>query len=105
MGNWTNYYTRFKRYLLLEKSLSKNSIQAYEDDIKKLEAYSESFLNYQSPEKFTHKQLSKFIEWIAGLNFSDTTQARIVSGIKSFYKFLVIEEDIKDSPADLLETP
>ncbi|MGZ3920727.1 MAG: site-specific tyrosine recombinase XerD [Bacteroidia bacterium] len=105
MYTWNTYYTRFKQYLLLERSLSKNSIEAYTDDIKKLEAYSESFLAHQSPEKFTYRQLSEFIEWIASLQFSPTTQARIVSGIKAFYKFLVIENDIKDSPAELLETP
>lgn len=105
MYSWNTYYTRFKQYLLLERSLSKNSIEAYADDIKKLEAYSESFLNRQSPEKITYKQLSQFIEWIASLGFSATTQARIVSGVKAFYKFLVIENDVKDSPAELLETP
>lgn len=105
MYSWNTYYTRFKQYLLLEKSLSKNSIEAYADDIKKLEIYSESFLNHQSPDKFSYKQLSKFIEWIGSLTFSPPTQARIVSGIKAFYKFLVIESDIKSSPAELLETP
>lgn len=105
MYSWTTYYTRFKQYLLLEKSLSKNSIEAYTDDIKKLEAFSALFLNNQSPDKFSYKQLSQFIEWIASVNFSATTQARIVSGLKAFYKFLVIENDIKDSPAELLETP
>jgi len=105
MGNWNSYYSRFKQYLLLEKSLSKHSISAYEDDLKKLETYSESFLEYQSPDKFSYKQLAQFIEWIASLNFSSPTQARIVSGIKTFYKFLVLENDIKNSPAELLETP
>jgi integrase/recombinase XerD len=105
MSGWNSYYTRFKQYLLLERSLSKNSIEAYTDDVKKLEAYSEAFLNHQLPDKFSYKQLSRFIEWVASLSFSATTQARIVSGIKAFYKFLVIENDLKDSPAELLETP
>ena len=105
MSNWNTYYIRFGQYLMLEKSLSKNTIAAYHDDIKKLENYAESFLEYQNPDKFSYKQLSQFIQWIASLNFSATTQARIVSGIKTFYKFLVLENDIKDSPADLLETP
>ncbi|MBI2723214.1 MAG: tyrosine recombinase [Bacteroidetes bacterium] len=105
MYSWITYYTRFKQYLLLEKSLSKNSVEAYTDDIKKLEAFSILFLANQSPDKFSYKQLSQFTEWIASLNFSATTQARIVSGIKTFYKFLVIENDMKDSPAELLVTP
>lgn len=105
MSNWTIYYTRFRQYLQLERSLSKNSIEAYLDDVKKLENYSELFHARQSPDKFSYKQLSKFIEWVATLGFSATTQARIVSGIKAFYKFLVLDGDLKDSPAELLETP
>lgn len=105
MYSWNTYYTRFKQYLLLERSLSKNSIEAYTDDIKKLEDYSSLYLQHQSPEKFSYKQLSQFIEWIACLHFSATTQARIVSGVKAFYKFLAIEGDLKSNPAELLETP
>lgn len=105
MSSWKTYYIRFKQYLQLEKSLSKNSMDAYADDLKKLETYSETFYNYQSPVNFTYKQLQMFIEWVAEIGFSASTQARIVSGIKTFYKFLVLENDIKDSPADLLETP
>lgn len=105
MYSWITYYTRFKQYLLLEKSLSKNSVEAYTDDIKKLEAFSILFLANQLPDKFSYKQLSQFTQWIASLNFSATTQARIVSGIKTFYKFLVSENDIKDTPAELLATP
>jgi integrase/recombinase XerD len=105
MSKWNSYYIRFRQYLILERALSKNTIWAYEDDIKKLESYSEAFLNYQRPDQFSYRQLSKFIEWVASLNFLPSTQARIVSGIKTFYRFLVLENDIKDSPADLLETP
>lgn len=68
--------------------------------MKKLEAFSRDFFSHQSPLEFNFRQLSKFIEWIAELGFSDTTQARIVSGIKTFYKYLVLENEIKDSPAE-----
>lgn len=96
---------RFKQYLQLEKSLSKNSIEAYTDDLIKLMHYSELFLNNQSPDKFTYKQLVKFIEWVSELGISPASQARVISGIKTFYKFLVLENDIPSSPADLLEGP
>jgi integrase/recombinase XerD len=105
MGRWQPYFVRFRQHLQLEKSLSKNSIAAYEDDLRKLENYAESFLNYQSPDQFTYVQLSAFVAWIAELDFSAASQARIISGIKTFYKFLVIENDIKSSPAELLDTP
>jgi integrase/recombinase XerD len=104
-NNWNVYYIRFKQYLQLERSLSKNSIEAYADDLKKLENYSELFLANQTPDKFSFRQLQDFIEWVATIGFSATTQARIISGIKTFYKFLLLENDIKQSPAELLETP
>ena len=105
MSSWKVYYIRFKQFLQLERSLSKNSIEAYADDLKKLENYSEGFLGYQAPEKFTYRQLQNFVEWIATLGFSSATQSRIISGIKTFYKFLLLENDVKQSPAELLETP
>lgn len=105
MSSWKTYYIRFKQFLQLEKSLSSNSIEAYTDDLQKLEHYSELFLNHQPPDKFTYKQLQKFVEWLPQMGFSATTQARVVSGIKTFYKFLLLENDIRDSPAELLETP
>lgn len=105
MSAWKTYFVRFKQYLQLEKSLSKNSIEAYTDDLIKLMHYSELFLANQTPEKFTYKQLVKFIEWLSELGISASTQARVISGIKAFYKFLVLENDIPSSPADLIEGP
>lgn len=105
MSQWTGYYIRFKQYLQLERSLSINSIEAYADDLKKLENYSELFNGYQTPDKFSYKQLQQFIEWFAKIGFSSASQARVISGIKTFYKFLILENDIQQNPAELLETP
>lgn len=105
MAGWQAYYTRFKNYLQLERSLSVNSIEAYADDLKKLENYSELFLNYQRPDAFNYRQLQDFVEWVASMGFSAATQARMVSGIKTFYKFLLLENDIVKNPSELLETP
>lgn len=105
MAGWQAYYIRFKQYLQLERSLSPNSIEAYADDLKKLENYSELFLTHQRPDQFNYKQLQGFVEWVAELGFSAATQARIVSGIKTFYKFLLLENDITKNPSELLETP
>jgi integrase/recombinase XerD len=105
MDQWSSYYIRFRQHLQLERSLSKNSIEAYDDDLKKLQHYSELFLNNQSPDKFSYNQLRDFTGWLAKFGFSATTQARIISGIKTFYKFLLLENDLKQSPAELLETP
>jgi integrase/recombinase XerD len=105
MSNWTFYDKRFRQFLQLERSLSINSIEAYQDDLKKLESYSELFLGAQRPTAFTAKQLQNFAEWIAKMGFSAATQARIISGIKTFYKFLILENDIQNNPSELLETP
>jgi integrase/recombinase XerD len=105
MSSWKAYYIRFKQYLQLERSLAQNSIEAYADDLLKLEQYSAAYLNGLKPEKISGKQLQDFVEWLAKFGFSATTQARVVSGIKTFYKFLLIENDISQSPAQLLETP
>ncbi len=104
-NSWNVYYIRFKQYLQLERSLSKNSMEAYADDLKKLENYSSLFLGNQAPDKFSFKQLQNFVEWIATMGFSATTQARVISGIKTFYKFLLLENDIQQNPSELLETP
>lgn len=105
MSSWKLYYIGFKQFLQLERSLSSNSIEAYADDLKKLENYAELFLNHQSPEHFTYKQLQAFVEWLATLGFSASTQARVISGLKTFYKYQLLENDLKQSPAELLETP
>lgn len=104
-ASWQSYYTRFKHYLRLEKSLSPNSIQAYADDLRKLESYAELFLQLPAPENISYKQLQDFSEWLVKMGFSAGTQARVISGIKAFYKFLLLENDLKQSPAELLETP
>lgn len=105
MSAWPAYQARFRQYLRLERSLSPNSIEAYTDDLRKLENYAELFLGAQRPDKFTYKQLQRFVEWVAELGFSAATQARIVSGIKTFYKFLLLEGDLQQNPSELLETP
>jgi len=95
----------YKSFLKLEKSLSNNSIDAYLRDIDKLYQFSSSLKNPKAPQEFKLEELQKFIHWIADLGMSPTSQARIVSGIKGFYKFLLIEEYITTDPSKLLETP
>jgi integrase/recombinase XerD len=95
----------FKSFLKLEKSLSSNSIEAYLRDIDKLYKYSESFKSPKSPNNFKLKELQNFIHWVADLGISPTSQARIVSGIKGFYKYLLLEDIISYDPSKLLETP
>jgi integrase/recombinase XerD len=91
--------------LQLERSLSEKSVEAYLHDVTKLI----QFLNYKqlsiTPEEIKLETLREFLRWINELGMTPTSQARILSGIKAFYKYLLLEDLIKTSPADLLEAP
>ena len=95
----------FKSFLKLEKSLSKNSIDGYLRDLDKLYQFSALLKDSKSPQDLKLNDLQKFLHWISDLGMSSKSQARIVSGIKGFYKYLLIEEYIKSDPSKLLETP
>ncbi|MCU0360986.1 MAG: site-specific tyrosine recombinase XerD [Bacteroidia bacterium] len=105
MSDWKVFENRFKQYVLLERSLSPNTREAYLNDIGKLKAYSELFLGNTPAEAIQTKDLQAFSAWIAEMGFSASTQARVLSGVKAFYKFLLLEDSIKNNPADLLESP
>jgi integrase/recombinase XerD len=103
--NWESHIKHFGSYLKLERSLSENSIQAYVRDVEKLAQFIE--LNYAgiSPLAITAKHLQAFVQFINELGMSAFSQARILSGIKSFYKYLVFEEILDKDPTTLLEGP
>ena len=103
--DWRSAIKGFQAYLKLEKGLSDNSIEAYSRDIDKLQQYADVQINKLSPDAFTLNDLRLFINWINELGMIPATQARILSGIKSFYKYLLVEDIIKNSPAELLESP
>jgi len=103
--NWQIYIKGFSDYLKLEKSLSVNSIDAYRRDIRKLVDYFDLIQKDISPEKVTLDDLKSFIKWLNGFGISATSQMRIISGIKAFYKYLIIEDQIRQNPAELLESP
>src|SRR6478736_5394811 len=105
MFSWAALETRFSQYLLLERSLSPNSKAAYTNDLRKLKAWSELFHNSKTPEKFNAKDLQNFSSWVAEVGASAGTQARVLAGIRSFYKFLLLEDLIQTNPAELLEGP
>lgn len=93
----------FKTYLRLERSLSDNSVSAYLEDIHKLSVYCDS--QQLKLTDLTYAHLSSFTESLSELGISPRTQARIISGIKSFYKFLLLEKVISEDPTGLLESP
>jgi integrase/recombinase XerD len=103
--DWRSAIKGFQAFLKLEKGLSDNSIEAYSRDIEKLQQYANSLVNKLSPEAFSLNDLRLFINWINELGMIPSSQARILSGIKAFYKYLLVEDIIKNSPAELLESP
>ena len=92
-------------FLQLEKSLSANSIEAYTRDIEKLVRFMELQYDSLSPVRVELHHLTSFLVWVNELGLSARSQARIISGIKSFYKFLLLEDVIETDPTTLLETP
>lgn len=103
--DWRSAIKGFQAYLKLEKGLSDNSIEAYSSDIDKLQQFADNHPNTLKPDAFTLNDLRQFINWINELGMIPSSQARILSGIKSFYKYLLAEDLIKNNPAELLESP
>jgi integrase/recombinase XerD len=103
--NWESHIKHFGSYLKLERSLSENSIQAYVRDVEKLAQFIELKYSGISPLVISAKHLQAFIQFISELGMSAFSQARILSGIKAFYKYLLFEEIIEKDPTSLLEGP
>lgn len=103
--NWDLHIKGFKSFLSLEKSLSKNTIAAYTADVEKLATFFDQSDIEMSPNKVTYNELKDFLLWINNLGVSASTQTRIISGIKAFYKYLLMEEIITQNPTELLESP
>ena len=102
---WQTNINDFKYYLSVEKSLAKNSVVSYESDLQKLSAFINMALPGKQPSEVSLQDLQQFIKYISEFNFTESTQSRIISGIKHFYKFLILENYIKTNPTELLETP
>lgn len=103
--NWQSYIKQFKDYLKLERSLSDNSIQAYVRDVEKLDQFVQLKYPTLSPLSISSKHLQVFIQFVSELGMSAYSQARILSGVKAFYKYLLFEELITKDPTSLLEGP
>lgn len=102
---WQSYKKSYKAYLQLEKSLSENSVEAYMRDLEKLTQYLQAENNMKPPADIALKDLQQFIQSIAKLDINATSQARIISGIKSFFKYCLIENIVIKDPSVLLEAP
>ena len=102
---WETYLGEFEDYLKLERSLSDNSLKAYISDVEKLQQFTELSEWDISPLDITQNHLEQMLEHICNLGLSVASQARILAGIKAFYKFLLFQELIDEDPSELLEGP
>jgi integrase/recombinase XerD len=105
--NWDSYIKGYISYLKLERSLSENTIEAYRHDVELLVDFLQSKNYSLSPAEIELNHLKEFIHWINELDkqLNARSQARVISGLKSFFKYLILESVIKVDPSMLLESP
>lgn len=101
--SWESSIKEFKYYLKVERSLADNSIQSYLRDINKLANYCRDIK--KNEKSVTTKDIRNFISHLVSEKISPRSQARIISGIKAFYKYLILEDYITDDPTLLIENP
>ena len=105
MSNWKPYLKGFEAYLLLERSLSTNTAQAYLSDLDKLQQFLK-LKNYpHSPLEIGARQLEEFLRWLNQLGLAARSQARLISALKTFYKYLILENLTEADPTELIDAP
>ncbi len=102
--DWKSSISGFEAYLMLERSLSKNSIVAYITDVEKLASYANG-QGVAGPLTVTQHDAEQFLGFLHEIGISARSQARILSGLKAYYKYLILEGIIKQSPLELIEGP
>ncbi len=103
MKDWERYITQFVSFLKIEKGLAENSILAYQNDVRKLMEFSQSNGLGVADLKYNH--LQTFLSELFDLGLNERSQARIISGIKQFFGFLILEDILVEDPCELLEMP
>lgn len=101
--DWKTTIDGFKHYLQLERAMSANTVEAYLDDVSKLQQFAEP--QAIEPQGITPVQLQDFLTWINGFGLSAYSQARILSGIKTFYLFMALEYGLVENPTALIQAP
>lgn len=102
---WVNEIKQFKMHLRLEKSLAQNSIEAYERDVLKLDHFLNADKNNVPVTAVDQKHIAEFLAMLTKVGVESSSQARILSGIKSFFNFLLLENIIKNDPTELIDAP
>jgi integrase/recombinase XerD len=104
MNKWDAYITNFQSYLRIERSLSQNTLDGYLEDVNKLHQYLVMEYPTIAPNKVETIHIRSFLHYVTGLGLAVTSQNRILSGIKSFYKYLLLEDIIETNPTTLIES-
>lgn len=102
---WKSYIDSFKTYLMLEKSASANTIDAYLRDIRKLESFIALNYNNLKPKDIKAAHIREFINSFSDKNISLKSQARIISGIRTFFKYMILDNETEEDPSNLIELP
>lgn len=105
MTNWPAALNSFRNYLLLERSLSAHTLEAYLGDVQKFVRYLDIEGFDLAPLQVQRADLEQFIHWVNRLGLEASSQARLISGLRAFYKFLLVEDLLDDDPTELLEGP
>jgi len=103
--SWINYIKEFRSHILFEKSLSENTFESYQRDVKKLISFLEMKEITSSPSKIKTEDIREFIQWVAEIGMSAKSQARIISSLKSFFNYLLIENVIEENPVQIIDSP
>ena len=102
---WLQRLKEFESFLKLEKSLSRNSVEAYRHDVLKFKEFLDDEIAATGPLQVQHQHIQHYLIWLGKQGSSPTSQARYLSGIKAFYKFLLLENALDHDPTELVEAP
>ncbi len=102
--NWDRALQDYRHYLKIERGLSENTIQNYQRDVRKLQLYLVKVKSDDKPTSINKEVLSQFV-YELGKSLSARSQARIISGLSSFFSYLVFEDYRSDNPMELIESP
>ncbi len=102
---WEPFKNGFKAHLQLERSLSDATVEAYLNDVEKLTQYLDTRANPTPPSAITLNDLQDFLKWVSNLGMTPSSQSRMISGIRNFFRYLLSEQVITNDPTELIDTP
>lgn len=105
MEHWNKRLEEYRSYLMLERSFSTNTVEAYLRDVRKLVNYFEDQSMKINPGEVKKNHLEGFVKWVAASGLGANSQTRIISGVRAFYKFLLVENVVESDPTNFIKRP